>query len=59
MPEYLKKLSTERSTWLGLIAFFGSLGYIVNPSYIDLIVSTATGLTGLVFGVTPDPGKVK
>lgn len=59
MSEYFKKLSTERSTWLGLISFFGALGYAFSPIHVDLIVNTAIGLSGLVFGVMPDPEKVK
>lgn len=57
MIDYIKNLAKERSTWLGLIGVIGSLGYAVNPIYIDMIVNVGIGLSGLVLTLTRDKAE--
>lgn len=44
----------ERTTWLGLLAFAGLIGWRVAPEHIELIVQSGLGLGGLLLVAVKD-----
>lgn len=56
---FLLTRALERSTWLGLIALLGLLGYVVRPEHAEVIVMIGTGIAGLLMVATSDPPAVK
>lgn len=58
----LKKLAiqklAERSTWLGLIALAGLLGFTIEPEWATWIVTTGVALGSMILIATNDVTNV-
>ncbi|USN15559.1 hypothetical protein KIKIMORA_04410 [Brevundimonas phage vB_BpoS-Kikimora] len=56
---FLLTKALERSTWLGLIALAGLLGYVIRPEHAEAIIMIGTGIAGLLMVATSDAPTVK
>jgi hypothetical protein len=51
---YIKNRLRERSTWIGLSAFFSALGYKYTDATLDAVTEIAVIICGLVLAFFPD-----
>lgn len=51
---YLTARLSERSTWLGLIGFAGTVGISLKPEYQQAIISAGVGLASAIAMLTAD-----
>lgn len=54
MFKYLLERASERSTWLGVIAFASSVGVTVNPEIAGNVATIGVAAAGLVGALTKD-----
>lgn len=54
MFKYLVDRASERSTWLGVIAFASSVGVSVNPEIAGHVATIGVAAAGVVSALTKD-----
>ena len=59
MIEWLKKRVIERSTWFGIFALAGILGYEIKPELQEQIVTAIGAVVAVIFTVTSDKKRVE
>lgn len=52
--QFLLNRARERSTWIGIISFLGSVGVALKPDMAEAIASTGIAIAGLIMAVTKD-----
>lgn len=52
--EFLYERLREPSTWRGLIAMLTSLGVVLDPDQIELIIPVGVGIIGVIGTFVPD-----